>query len=590
MEPKPKADFLIEASFEVCNKVGGIYTVITSKSQLMQSYYKDNYLLIGPYFEDKAKIDLEECQAPEIIKRVIDELKDEGIICHFGKWQIEGEPNVLLIDFKGKLSEADGFKGKLWEDYKVDTLGSGYDYIEPMIWSLCIGRFIQKFEEVSGKEKIVSHFHEWLAGIALLYLKSNNCKTKTVFTTHATMLGRCISSSGAPLYSMIKEMDPYQQAKDRGVLDKFTTEKACANACDIFTTVSEITGYEAEHILGRKPEVLVLNGLDINKFPTFEETSVKHRQSRREIRKFLSYYFQPYYKVDLKESLNFFVFGRNEFKNKGLDIFSKALARLNKKLIETDSKKSVFAFYFIPCNAGSIRFEVLDAKNKFIEIQDTIKDEMREITSQIINTFFTGKKESFEELFSKEFILEMRKKVMDLKREGLPPLSTHNIYEEENESILRSFKENGLMNDRHDKVKVILYPIYVTDNDGLLNLPYYDVICGGHLGVYPSYYEPWGYTPLEACALGVPSLTTDLAGFGRYVNSKDVDGGVFVLPRKDVNEEESLNKFVDIMYEYCSFDQLQRVEQKMKAKKVASLADWSELIKNYIKAHNRVFE
>lgn len=575
---RPKADILIESSFEVCNKVGGIYTVVTSKAAIINEAYLD-YFLVGPYYQDKA-FELEQQPPPEFLKKPFAELAAQGINCVFGKWQVKGEPYTILVDFKNKLGDANDIKKQLWESYQVDTLFSNYDFTEPMVWAWCVGKLIEKISENTSK-KIVTHFHEWLAGISLLYLKKYKPQIPTVFTTHATMLGRSIAGTGDKLYSIIDTIQPYEEARRRGVIDKFTTELACAKYTNIFTTVSEITGYEAEKLLGRKPEVLVLNGLDINRFPTFEETSIMHRKNRDIMREFLSYYFEPYYDIDFKESLNMFIFGRNEFKNKGVDIFIKSLSKLNKELTQTD--KTVFAFFFIPCSASSIRFDLLDAKNKYHQIKEMVENESEALKQNIISNLLSDK-DAGVNLLSKNFMQTIKKNVMHFKKLGLPPLSTHNV--DENEPMLKAFRENNLLNREEDKVKVILYPIYVSNNDGLLNLSYYEAITAGHLGVFPSYYEPWGYTPLESAALGVPAVTSDLAGFGRYIKDKATKGGIFVLDRQNVSEEKSVENFKNMMLDYVKLTQQKRVEQKIIAKELAAVADWSVLAKNYIIAQN----
>ncbi|MBR9676065.1 hypothetical protein GOV05_03595 [Candidatus Woesearchaeota archaeon] len=590
---KPEADFLFESSFEVCNKVGGIYTVVTSKAAIINEAYDKNYFLIGPYFADQAQKELEQLSPPEFLKKPFEELATQGINCVYGKWQIKGEPQVILVDFKNRLGDADHVKEELWESFGVETLFSAYDYVEPMIWAWCVGILLQKIEGVMQGKKLVAHFHEWLAGITILYLKKNNSSIGTVFTTHATMLGRAIAGAGDALYSMMDTLDAYQEAKNRGVLDKYTTEKACAKATDIFTTVSEITGLEAEKILERKPEVLVLNGLDINKFPTFEETSLMHRKNRDITREFLTYYFYPYYYLDLQKSLNFFIFGRNEFKNKGIDVFVRALNKLNEELKKEKDSKTVFAFFFIPDAATSIRFSILESKNKFHEIKSSIKEHEKQITNNALKCILGHQDLSVENIFPLDFERELKHKAREFQiKEGNPPLSTHNLTNEYENQILNAFKANGLLNSEEDKVKVILYPIYVSNNDGLLNLTYNEAISAGHFGVFPSYYEPWGYTPLESAALGVPALTTDLAGYGRFMQKKaeQKKGGLYVLKRMNVSDDELVEDFSKTLLDFVSLKHQERVEQKIEAKELSVLADWSVLAENYITAQNKAIK
>jgi len=294
-----KAEILFECSWEVCNKVGGIYTVVKSKAALLNSAYS-RYFLVGPYFEEKARQDLQPEDVPDDLKQVFSELEHEGIKCHYGTWQVKGDPKAILIDFKGFVNNKNGIKKNLWDTYKIDSLNSRWDFEEPMLWATCVGKLIEKFARINSPNndrKIVGHFHEWMGGFAILLLKQAGVKVATVFTTHATMLGRSICGSGGNLYEGLPNLNPDEAAYNLGVHDKYMTEKACTENCDVFTTVSEITAIEAEKILGRKADVLVLNGLDLAKFPTFEETSIKHRENREVVREFASYYFLPYYSL-----------------------------------------------------------------------------------------------------------------------------------------------------------------------------------------------------------------------------------------------------------------------------------------------------
>ncbi|MBR9690791.1 glycosyltransferase [Candidatus Woesearchaeota archaeon] len=589
---KPKADKLFEVSYEVCNKVGGIYTVLSSKAAVMMERYND-YTAIGPYYPEKADIAMEQMPAPDEYTDIFDALRNEGVECIYGEWLIEGRPKVILIDFKKCMDWQDGIKKELWDNFGVDTLFAAWDYTEPMIWAWCVGKLLQKIGEKFGSRKIVGHYHEWLAGIALLYLKLNNSNVRSVFTTHATMLGRAISGSGEDLYAMLEGIDAPAMAKKYRVVDKYTTEKACAQNCDVFTTVSETTGYEAEKILEKKPGVLVLNGLDIQKFPTFEETSVKHQGTREVIRDFLSYYFNPYYNIDLEQSLNFMIIGRPEFRNKGIDIYIKALGELNRRMKKEESKKTIFSFFFVPNATHGIRTSVLQNKNIFQEIKKDVENQNDTVKTRLIRDLASGEVPKIDSLLSKNFLLSIKKHVQSFLKQGdVPPFSTHNLVADGNDTIIQAFKSEGLLNLEEDKVKVIYYPTYIAESDGILNLKYYEAISGCHLGVFPSYYEPWGYTPLECSALGVPAITTDFAGFGRFIKkvSKEKGKGIYVLERFQKDEGEVIHEFAEILHTFASMNKTQRVNQKIAAKELSLLADWTILVNNYIEAHNKAID
>ncbi len=590
---KAEADAVFELSWEVCNKVGGIYTVIMSKAVLMQDYYKD-YFTIGPYFKGKAEADFEEQPVPPKIKKVFDDLARQGVHCYYGRWQIKGEPISILIDYRSLVTQKNELKRWFWDNFKIDSLRSGWDFDEPLLWSWASGMLIEKLQkEVFSDKKIITHHHEWLAGLGLLYLKGKNVPVKTVFTTHATMLGRALAARGVDLYKELESLNPEAESYKVGVQDKFLTERACAQEADVFTTVSEITAIEAKKILGREPEVLVLNGLDVARFPTIEETSIKHVTSRDQLREFLTYYFHPYYRnFRLEHNIMFCIFGRYEFKNKGLDVFIEALGKLNKKLQEEGSKRTVTAFFWIPNMTYGVKTELLENKNYYRHIKSYVEWHSKEIIGKIIRDFITSEDPTKESIYTKEFMHAMKKDVLHFKRTGNPSLVTHNLKDESHDLIISNLLAQGLENNEDDKVKAVVYPCYLDGDDSLANLPYYEAMAGTHLAVFPSYYEPWGYTPLEAAAMGVPAVTTDLAGFGRFIKPKllEESPGMFVLERFGKTHEEEVKQLFQILYDFTKLDHAERVQNKINAKQLSQLADWAHLVKNYIRAHNMALE
>src|SRR3989338_1059493 len=550
-----KADILFEISWEVCNKVGGIYTVVKSKSAKMIEVYHDGYFMVGPYFAAKAMGEFEEELPSEFFKQTFEELKKSGIICHFGKWLIEGSPSVILIDFVNYQNRINDIKKELWEWYKIDSLRAPGDYNEPVVWAYTVGMLLEKLVKFHSNKKILAHFHEWLSGVGLLYLKKKGVKIATAFTTHATALGRTLASSHVDLYNVWDKINPDEEAYKYNIESKHLVEKNSAMQADAFTTVSEITGMEAMHLLKKKPDVLLPNGLDISKFPTFEEVIIKHKLQRDRIREFMLHYFFPYYTFDPKETLNFFLAGRYEFRHKGIDIYIKALGKLNEKLKESKSKKTIIAFICVPANFRNIKTQILENTTLFQDIKDALEEAMPDVEKNLIYSFVSNKKAAKEVLFEDDFLTEMKIRVARFLKKGNPPVATHDLYDE-NDSILRAIGEAGLRNAEEDQVKIIYYPIYLSGADGLLNLNYYEAMQGSHLGIFPSYYEPWGYTPLEAGALGVASVTTDLAGFGRYFCSECAQSdtpGIWVLERFNKKDDDVVNQLVDVMLKFANF-------------------------------------
>ncbi len=583
----PEPGFVFEVSWEVCNKVGGIYTVVRSKAGQMIERYKDSYFAIGPYFVKKLSGEFQEKPAPEFLKDHFDELRKEGIDCHYGTWLIEGEPNAILIDFVGFTKNTNEIKRELWDLYKVDSLNTNYfDFDEPVVWSYAAGKVIEK---ISRKQRAVAHFHEWLSGAGLLYLKSRKASAATVFTTHATVLGRSMASANIDLYSVFGKIDPDQEAYKFGIHFKHQVEKNAAKESDVFTTVSEITGMEAEKLLGRKPEIILPNGLNIEKFPTFDEAAMKHSHFKWRIKEFLMFYFFPYYTFDLEETLIYFIIGRYEFKDKGIDIFIRSLAKLNQKLKQDKSPKTIVAFFFIPGNIRAIKPDLLESRTYYEDIRESVDDAMYKLKERVICLSLSQKKITDEDLLGKDLMFEMKRKMSRIFRKGLPSLCTHDLFDEQADPILNSLKQERLENKPDDKVKVVFYPIYLTGADRLLDLNYYESIEGGHLGIFPSFYEPWGYTPLEAGALGISSVTTDLAGFGKFIEKetqKKRDKGIFVIKRMGRSDDEAVEQLTAVMHNYSKMTKEERIRNKIEAKHLASHADWKNFARNYFDAHS----
>ena len=587
----PKADLLFEVSWEAGNKVGGIYAVLASKVKEMISYYNSDYYLVGPYLQDKLKGEFQEQTPPVLFKELFLSLeKERGIRCHFGRWLIPNEPFLILVDFQDIWKEVNQIKARLWEDYQIDSLNAGPDFNEPVVWAQAAAELLQKICLSVKKKKIAVQFHEWLSAASLLYLKKTATPIASIFTTHATTLGRTLAYHSINFYSGIDSLKAEEEAVKYNIKAKHQLEKAAACASDVFTTVSEITGLEAQHFLSRKPDVILPNGLGADSLLSFEELTIQHRRQREHLREFLLFYFFSYYTFDLENTLFYFISGRYEWRAKGIDIFIQALAELNRRLIKEKSKKTVVTFFWIPAAVRNVKAEILENREFFQEIKDSLEEVSWETKEKILYTLSEGKKISEHNLFSDDFLFDIKKKLLKAHRQGQPPLCTHDLTDEANDLILKSLKEFGLQNRNTDKVKVVFYPTYLNGHDGLSNLNYQQSIQACHLGIFPSFYEPWGYTPMEAAATGVAAVTTDLSGFGRFCQTLRLENqkqpGIFVLKRFNQDDHAVVRSLADTMFDFAEYTHRERVENKIQARKIAALCDWQALIEHYIKAHN----
>lgn len=590
MEEYTKPDFLFEVSWEVANKVGGIHTVITSKAREMVHFYGAGYFLVGPYFENGLAGQFEEQEPPAYFRAPFAEIEKEGIKVHFGRWLVDGQPFLILLEWDGVKPYTNEIKRELWDTYHIDSLGSGNDFDEPVVWGYAVGKLLKRICAAMPDKKILGHFHEWLSASALAYVKKENVRIASVFTTHATVLGRSLAARGVDFYSHFADINPDAEARASFVQYKHQLEKTAARLADVFTTVSQITSLEAKHFLGSEAEVILPNGLDIEKFPTIEEINRKHSIQRNRIRKFLMYYFFPYYSFDVSQTLIFFLAGRYEFHNKGIDVYIKALGELNRRLQASGSKKTIVSFFWVPAETHGISEKIARAREVFHDIQNSIEEVEEEVEDAILYSLIAEEDVKISELFDEGMILSLKRKIRELKNgDNAPPLTTHHLISP-HDAILRAFKENGLFNKKEDKVKVIFYPIYTTGSDGLLDLEYYECIQGSHLGVFPSFYEPWGYTPLESAALGVSSITTDLSGFGMYFKgqlAKKDNPGAYIIERFGKSDDETVAALFSILDRYAGFSRRERVENKIAAYGLAAKADWSIFIKKYFEAHTR---
>jgi len=589
---KPQADLALEISWEVCNKIGGINTVLATKAGQMVKHYGPGYFLVGPYVARNSKYQLEELPAEGKLKEVFDAMEKEGVKCYFGKWLIEGEPQAILVDFKHLWHNVNRYKWELWDSYKIDSMGSGFDFDEPVVWGYAAALLVQKMRLAFKGKKMVVHCHEWLAGAAMLLAKKMCGGIASVFTTHATTLGRSLAFQGADFYPAIEKIDPQAEAYKFGIQAKHLLERAAARECSAFTTVSEITGVECQYFLGRPPDALLPNGLDVGGYLSFEEAAIKHRIQRARIREFLFYHFFPSYTFDLKNTLFFFMMARYEFHAKGIDVFIKALGGLNKKLKEQKDPKTVVAFLWIPAATKGVRPEIVENRGNYFDIKQFVGENSAGLVESFMYSLFAGNDLKDTDVFDGEPHRELERKLKKTRRGGLPFISTHEL-ENPTDQITHALVDAGLDNKEDDRVKVVFYPAYLSGTDRLLNLNMREAIQGCHLGVFPSSYEPWGYTPLEAAAEGVAAVTSDLSGVGRFIAKLPRNRqypGIYVINNFGKSESEIVAQLGEILQNYTALERRERVENKINARKLVDCFDWENLAENYIAAHNKALE
>ncbi len=532
-------DFIFEASWEVCNKVGGIYTVLSMRAKTMQERLKDQIIFIGPdCTKDAENIYFKEDKS--LFAEWVQVTNDEGLSIKVGYWDIPGLPIAILIDYTSFFAQKNEFYSNLWQQYKVDSLHAYGDYDDSAMFSYAAAKVVESYYRhyLLNQKNVIFHANEWQTGFAALVLQYRVPEIATLFTTHATGIGRSIAGNNKPLYGYLPAYNGDQMAGELNMESKHSIEKQTALHVDCFTTVSEITALECKELLNKPVDVVLPNGFEDD----FVPKGVAFTNKRRAARKHLLHIAEALTGDTLDDdTLIVSTSGRYEFRNKGIDVFIEAMNRLNH---DENMQRKVVAF---------------------IEVPGWVANPRADLQERLLS----GKKY--------ETALEQ-------------PLLTHRLHNEDTDSVLGMAQYLGLNNEKENRVKLIFVPCYLDGADGIVNKSYYDIILGNDLCVYPSYYEPWGYTPLESIAFKVPCITTDLAGFGLWANGAkgkacEIEDGVKVIHRTDDNYSEVAESIKETILSYAEMNKTTANKCRTNAQKLSKKALWSEFFKAYETAY-----
>ena len=530
-------NYLFEVSWEVCNKVGGIHTVIASKAPTVKRQLGDKYITIGPDFlQDAANPEFKEDTTLMAAWR--ESLYKQGIRVRIGRWAINSEPIAILIDFKSFFSEKDEILKRLWESYHVDSLSGQWDYVEPVLFGYAAGVVIASFAEnmAASTDKIVAHFHEWMAAAGSLYLRDNAPYVATVFSTHATVMGRCIAGNRLPLYTDLHKFNADELARQFNVMAKHSLEKSAATYADAFLTVSEITANECRYLLGREVTRITPNGFENDFVPEAKELETLRKDSRQRIIDVASATWDYEFR---SEPLIVATSGRYEYRNKGIDVFLESL----KQLAASNLERDIIAVVAVPAASTGARADlVAHLENKESSIDPS-------------------------------------------QRRYL----THYLENEAWDQVCQSV-DGSILSTTASRVKVLFVPTYLNGHDGVFNMPYYNLLAGVDLSVFASYYEPWGYTPLESVAFGVPTVTTTLAGFGLWIAKHSSHDGIDIVRRDDYNEREVVLQITDVVKRYLGLDAEAMAEARTAAQEMSTTALWKKLFKEYMAAYEEAID
>lgn len=533
-------DYIFESSWEVCNKVGGIYTVLSTRAKTLQDAFRDKIIFIGPDLADANDLYFLEDETLFIEWRK--QALAEGLAIRVGRWKVPGEPIAVLVDFSQYFKDKNEIYTRLWELYQVDSLHAYGDYDEASMFSYGAAKVVESFYNfyLDKSKKVIYHGNEWMTGLGLLYINSKLPNIATLFTTHATSIGRSIAGNNKPLYDYLFAYNGDQMACELNMQSKHSIEKQTAMNVDCFTTVSEITANECKELMEKPVDFVLPNGFENDFVPKGAQFTRKRNAARKRIFEVANALLG----VDF-DDLNTLVIstsGRYEFRNKGVDVYIEAMNRLQR---DNRLNKKILAFIEVPGWVGEPRQDLIDRLNSGHKFDTPLH----------------------------------------------VPMITHWLHNMSHDNVLDMMKYLDMQNRKEDNVKLIFLPCYLNGDDGIFNMKYYDLVLGNDMCIYPSYYEPWGYTPLEAIAFKVPCITSDLAGFGLWANSEighvgEIIDGVKVVHRTDYNYSEVADKIKDTVAEFSNFTAADVKKSRSNAEKLSKKALWSNFIKYYYEAYD----
>jgi glycogen(starch) synthase len=588
-----KKSLLLEIAWEVLNQVGGIYTVIRSKVPTAIDRWSKNYCLVGPYVEQNVTAEFEPIeQSNDPFFKAVEKMRENGLKVHYGVWLVSGRPKAVLMDLNSIRDRLGEVKYFLWEQHGISTPDGDFLLNDVIAFGEMVHQFIAALTEGGITEKkVIAHFHEWMAASGIPALRKEKIQCTTVFTTHATLLGRYLAMNDPQFYDHLPYMDWQKEARHFNIEPSVSIERAAAHGSHVFTTVSAVTAEECKYLLGREPDLLLPNGINNVRFEALHEFQNIHVEYKNKIHQFTMSHFFSNYTFDLDKTLYFFTSGRYEYLNKGYDLTLEALARLNHRLQSEKSDMTVVMFFITKRPYHSINPQILQSRALLEEFKYTVESIQKQVGERLMFEAMSQGDTRLPEM--SQFVddywrLRYRRTLQSWKSPSLPPIVTHNLMDDSNDDILNFLRSSQLLNHEHDKVKVVYHPDFINYTNPLFSMEYSQFVRGCHLGVFPSYYEPWGYTPLECIARGVPAVTSDLAGFGDYVSKNFQDhhrNGVYVIKRNKKSFDEAAGQLANRMYSFIRLSRRERIDLRNRVEASSVRFDWKTLNKYYDQAY-----
>ena len=586
--------FLLESSWEVCNQVGGIYTVIRSKLPATMRKWGDNYCLIGPLVNPHLDAECEDISdaGADPIARSVAHLRGMGWEVRYGYWLVTGRPKVVLLNPANVFNRLQAIKAGMLREFGIPLKQDEPLFDQCVQWGEMVKAFLKLVAREAHQKTVVAHFHEWMAATPIFGIQSENIPVKTVFTTHATMLGRVLAMNEPNYHDRLPTFDEQAEAKRFHLESIHGIEKQAAALANVFTTVSEITAEECFHLLKKRPHLITLNGLNIARFAANHEVQVRHESFKEKIHQFVVGHFFNSYSFDLDDTLYFFTSGRYEFHNKGFDVTIDALNRLNQLMVKNKISTTVVMFFITKSNTWSINPDVLQNRAILEEIRNNCEAIQNNLGKKLFYAAASAtgdyKLPVLNDLVEDYWKLRYRRTIQSWKTDKWPIIVTHNLVNDVDDQILQGLRQAPLVNSPLDKVKVVYHPDFITSTNPLFAMDYGQFVRGCHLGIFPSYYEPYGYTPLECIARGVPAVTSDLSGFGHYVdtlNTNSDDSGVYVLHRNERSNDKAAEDLAQYLFHFVKTTRRYRMIMRNKLEDFAENFEWEKLTAAYDEAY-----
>lgn len=580
---------LMEVAWEVCNQVGGIYTVLRSKVPSMISQWHSRYCLVGPYNPQTAEVEFQPAPLVGPIGNAVKQLQEIGYRAHYGRWLVSGRPQVVLLDVGSVSSVLNEIKYKVWADHQIPGSDEANVSNAVAFGEMCRALLSMLVQDESERRPVLAHFHEWQAGLAIPMLRKQGWPGALVFTTHATLVGRYLATGNPWFYEQLSFVDGDQEAKRFNIHTQHQIEKAAAHGSHVFTTVSDVTAEECTHLLGRTPDTLVPNGLNIRRFTAIHEFQTLHQHYKERLHEFAIGHFFPSYHFDLDNTLYMFTSGRYEYFNKGMDLTIEALARLNHRLREASSPVTVVFFIITKAPFRSINVRALQSRamlNEFRTAADAVKES---VGRGLFLAASSSEIPDLNEFMEDYWRLRLRRAIHTWRNKAPPGIVTHDLVDDAHDPVLNQLRVCRLFNHEDDPVKVVFHPDFVQATSPLFGMEYDQFVRGCHLGVFPSFYEPWGYTPLESIALGVPAVTSDLSGFGSYLEQMVPDHeskGVYVVPRRHNDFHRAAEELTGRLFAFASLGRRDRISLRNSVESLSERFDWQALGRHYKEAHD----